>query len=134
MKPNELMFDDYITVAHTHRQPSTEKVYGIGQTHVLIKMSSGIYSFEYERIQPIPITEDFLLKNGFRKKEFKDHNVLMIFNLGMSIVKVETGWFINVSKANEHLHNFTEVSVIINYVHELQHILKLIGIEKEVTV
>ena len=128
MKVEELMVGNWVTVKHTHRQPSTEKVYGIGQTNVLIKMSSGIYSFDYERIQPIPITEDFLLKNGFRKKEFKGHNVFMIFKLNMSIEKVETGWFINIAKGNE------EVSVLINYVHELQHVLTIINIEKEVTV
>lgn len=131
MEGNKLMVGDWVKYTITG---IPARIAGIIKTskecniYAYVGTGNRLQGINERDFEPIPITEDFLLKNGFRRKEFKDHNVLMIFNLGMSIAKVKTGWFINVSKGNE------EVSKLINYVHELQHILRITGIEKEVIV
>lgn len=140
MKVEELMVGDWVKYTLTDTPIVIKGLvkYSLSDIYAYVYANTGTYNqlqcFSSAYIEPIEITEEFLLKNGFRRKEFQDRNVFMIFNLCISVVKVEAGWFINVAKANEDLHNFTEVSVLINYVHELQHILRLIGIEKEVKI
>lgn len=137
MEGNKLIVGDWVKYIPTGR---FIRIAGLIKHHLhgyTIYAYTGTYnqlqSFSSAYIEPIEITEEFLLKNGFRRKEFQDRNVFMIFNLCISVVKVEAGWFINVAKGNEPLHS-TEFAGLINYVHELQHVLFVSGIEKEVVV
>lgn len=138
MKATDLMIGDWVKYTLTG---IPARVTGIIKTpkecniYAYVGTGNRLQGINERDFEPIPLTEDFLLKNGFRKEEFKDHNVFIIFHLGISVEKVGTGWFINTSKVNGSLRNyFTEFSGLINYVHELRHVLFVGGIEKEVIV
>lgn len=77
--------------------------------------------------EPIPITEDFLLKNGFCSK----HNELFYIDQGwyLDIEGSAIGEFNDAYESPKFIKQFT-----VKYVHELQHILRIIGIEKEVKI
>ena len=134
MKVEHLMVGDWVKYTPTGRliriaglikhSVGFNTIYAYTGTYNQLQSISSAY------IEPISLTEELLLKNGFRKKKFKGHDVLMIFNLGISIEKVKDGWLINTAKANEDFT--TEFLGIINYIHEIQHVLFVSGIEKEV--
>ncbi len=76
--------------------------------------------------EPIPITPEFLERNGFEKDQslyyLKSLNKVYLCFIEYNIVN-------NCLFINEGL-----VPRPINYVHQLQHALKLCGIEKEITI
>ena len=98
----------------------------------------GGYGFQQEHLEPIPLTAEILEKN-FPKKENEADYVKERMEVGFSV-----NWF-PLSDLNgvffiildmpykletariEHLHKGT-----FRYVHELQHLLRLCGIEKEI--
>lgn len=104
MNANQLMIDDWVLYENTPYQISE-----IGQ----------IISLEYRHavmpreIEPIPLTEEIVIKNGLNEPEFFKGYWLM--------VNKEGGFFIE-----DH------VTMIFRYVHELQHALKLCGINKDI--
>lgn len=113
-----LMIGDW--VMNTHNQ-KPEHVYEIRERMVMLDYND---LYDYNEIEPIPITPGILEKNGFvfwtdlwylTTKErkpihvvFKDNNVITL-----SI-------------------NATPVPIGLKYVHQLQHALRLYGIEKEI--
>ena len=142
MKPNELMVADCITVAHTHRQPTIEQVYGIGQTDVLVKFESGIQLFEYSRVSPVPLSEEIFKKNGFVQPFKEDSSkyceaeekVDCFYRIKIQDYAQEGFYIETYITDKKNVNSEKEFSGFIKYVHELQHILRLIGIEKEVKI
>jgi len=66
-------------------------------------------------IRPIPLTEDILVKNGWRK-----HTMLY-----------KNEWYGDICLFEEY-GKFYYMDLKIEYVHQLQHLLRLVGIKKEV--
>jgi len=88
---------------------------------------------EFDRIDPIPLTEDILVKNGFSE----------IHHPGTGATDEYSEWFLGGIKITEWLedwkdHHFStggdDCSISFNYVHQLQHLLRLCGIEKEIEI
>lgn len=76
---------------------------------------------EFDRIDPIPLTEEILLKNGFDK-------VYNQYFFGqVDIEELRDCWFVTIIKED------ADIDINIHYVHTLQHLLRLCGIEKELT-
>ena len=79
-----------------------------------------------ENIEPIPLVEELLLKNGF----LVDSNGIFYLkeNLKFGLMKdIDYGyWFVN------RADNYKEYICTCDFVHELQHILKIQQIEKEI--
>lgn len=82
-------------------------------------------------IRPIPLTEEILEKNGFSE----------IHHPGTGATDEYSEWFLGGIKITEWLedwkdHHFStggdDCSISFNYVHQLQHLLRLAGIEKEI--
>lgn len=111
MKATDLMIGDWV-------KPScwNEQVILVGEGRVTVNSDS----YTDDEINPIPLTAEILNKNFRADKQWG-----------------ENGWFIN-----DHIHIFWESIgvyhiqymeiVAIEYVHELQHALKLCGIDKEI--
>lgn len=86
---------------------------------------------EISRIQPIPLTDEILEKNGFSGEGY---------NMGIVGFSVEPipdekdGYevFIWKDMCLQIKHGFTHFKKYIKYVHQLQHALRLCGIEKEI--
>jgi len=83
---------------------------------------------EFDRIDPIPLTEDILVKNGFDCQYYDDGNSYWW--------AVFDGWFnINFDHSDCSEGEFRCVNfrdLVIKSVHQLQHLLRLCGIEKEI--
>lgn len=110
MKEEELMINDW--------------VYGYGNQPIKIPaipidghgiVKSPFYPATIEECKPIPLTDEILEKNGFKEgwtECFKGYNLM----------KSSRGYY----SIEDHC------LIELRYVHELQHALKLCGIEKEI--
>lgn len=86
---------------------------------------NGIKGRYYDvEIEPIPITDEILEKNGFKKNNFNQY-VLGKSDLGEEIY-YEIG-FIQLRYPNSYYSILS-----IGYVHEFQHMLNIFGIKKEI--
>lgn len=74
-----------------------------------------IFLDDDSKIDPIPLTEDILVKNGLRK-----HTMLY-----------KNEWYGDIGLFEEH-GKFYYMDLKIEYIHQLQHLLRLCGIEKEI--
>lgn len=74
----------------------------------------------YEELYPIPLTEDILVKNGFRIQVTDDNSkwLWVTDNSWLAYSKRHNYWYYEDMK--------------ITYVHQLQHLLRLVGIQKEI--
>ena len=127
MKSNELMISDW--VMHTDPINNGEKVQ-VKEIHGdgYITVDGAIT----KRFEPIPLTAEILEKNGF--VEFMPHNwQIVIDNIMIEIRESEHNMAIWLDW-EEH-DTGTYASYILpspNYVHELQHALRLCNIDKEI--
>lgn len=98
----------------------------------------GYYTREVfcEDIESIPLTEEILKKNGFKERDrcwaYRDNSCSIKLNIAPKIeidgeILGEPPILMQAEGATFNL------GIIIEYVHELQHALKLCGIEKEIT-
>lgn len=74
-------------------------------------------------VEPIPITEELLLKNGFEQWHF------LFKTLFMEMYEVGNGWHLHID--NEHFE--TALSITIKYLHQLQNAFYLVT-DKELEV
>lgn len=135
MKAKELMIGDWVIY---RGEPTI--VYEIDEYYKRINTEPDGYDsikcIDTSEIEPIPITPEILEKNGWKvKKSFVQHG-----NFGDGPLML---WH---TEGNKILRNFTHeleisdlstdkgfrVRIECNYVHELQHALRLCGIEKEI--
>ena len=124
----ELMIGDYVDVSG-HGNPievgiirDIYEIYGEGyEINIRLKDCDGI--FAGNEISPIELTEEFFLKNKFNVL-YTYHNVVRIycqedFTLKVDLYKTETGLKFSVYN-----------KIRVNYVHEFQHLLRLIGLSE----
>ena len=83
-------------------------------------------------IEPIPLTAEILENNGFEKGEIYEGNSSIVFTNG----NISISWFNGARWKRLRIYNAlgdTELcSAIVRNVHQLQHALRLAGVEKEV--
>jgi len=89
-----------------------------------------------DRIDPIPLTEDILVENVFYRSP-RWHYCETTTDDGFKIyVQLGCGGTIDYVRITKHNSDLMErdldATVSIHYVHELQHLLRLVGIKKEV--
>lgn len=128
MKETDLMIGDWVRVKRTQKIVKVKEV----KQNCIYTEDNG---YEYSEIEPIPLTKEILEKIGFviKKKwaqignfgdsplimwHFEDDAVLGDFKHELEVHQNDTG--------KVHVH------IPCEYVHELQHALKLCGIEKEI--
>lgn len=103
-----------------------------GSIHLLTKQKNKMW-FGVESIEPIPLTPEILEKNGFEKKNYDNG-------------KMWDWWCDNVlvrKFADEDIYRFivaynsnhyTTMMVVGKHTHQLQHALRLAGVEKEIEI
>lgn len=157
MEANELMIGDWVLRRWTCSDTGREVVKDFQVTEIR-KNGNTLYVWSesgnmglVEQLEPIPITPEILEKNGFKivhgfgysesyptygwgyHKELRDYASVNVTFYdepigGVSrLVKMETA-----SKKDDGINSIH--SCDIGYVHELQHCLKLVGIDKEITI
>ena len=106
MKAEELMIGDWVIVHGPVEQKFKRKI------------DIGDLSFFVE-FDPIPLTPKLLEKNGWIDKDF------------MMVLKSEPrlGWYKTSHQIIIDYHTFV---IKVDYVHQLQHLMKMVGIEKEI--
>ena len=145
MKANELMAGDWVLIKRTPSCEYPYKICSINNYSILgeeyadwIEVEAG-EEINLEEIKPIPLTAEILEKNGW-KKEFDKKSYMTFYNL-----EDEKYWLmwcisehtLDIQRQNKTLldqYNLCAERAVIacEYVHELQHALKLCGIDKEI--
>lgn len=120
MEAKELMIGDWVRLKLSQHDT---KVTNIGGSYVFTK---AVRPIRYDEIEPVPLTPEILEKNGFKKYD-------ELYRLDIT-----EGTFVNVDfKSKEpfvSVHNTCyRATPICRYLHQLQHALRLCGIEKEIT-
>ena len=123
MEAKDLMIDDWVAC-----EGKNGKVKELREHKLSLKTENSVMIVYYNNVEPIPITSEILEKNGFVTDRYGE--IELNDELGTSEINIvleptyseEYYWW----RINNNL------IVKIKYVHELQHILKLVGIKKEV--
>lgn len=123
MKAEDLMVGDW------YWWEAEGKKYPLQVTKDTFKLSDE----DISNFQPIPLTTEILEKNGFRDTSFECHKKQhYIVDTSEHILHYHTNLnSFSIYKKEEVLCCFLQNNV--QYVHELQHALKLCGINKEIT-
>jgi hypothetical protein len=111
----DLMVDDW--VHNTHNQ-CNERVQEIGAGKVMLDYND---LYGYDEIESIPVTAEILEKNGFVWNGLPF--VLSWEGFGLALYVGGDGYIVNCG---------ANASFTVSYVHQLQHVLRLCGIEKEI--
>ncbi len=136
MKANELMVGDFIRTIFPQK---IIKVKEIKQSCVYTDDNG----YEYNEIEPIPLTPEILEKNDFKKDAFTNLSPDYYFgndeysicvNLNSTCDKSKSIWIEKRSSRftvsiEESRHSLDKKPL---YVHQLQHALRLCGIEKTI--
>lgn len=125
----ELMIGDWVRVKRTQKIVKVKEVKQI----CIYTENNG---YEYNEIEPIPPTPEILEKNGFT--EIKGAYPTFKIDINGYLIKV------TFPKENKETNKGNPFLVIDSrpsyysseclYVHELQHVLKLLGIKKEIEI
>lgn len=139
MKANELMIGDWLK----HYNGTPMQVTKITTEHFACAEKGGLNCCEYNnkcnKFEPIFITSEILKKNGWIKSElnldfycgnlkYKNYNIQIHNNQdslntnNKCLIHIETIYYEEISQLE------------ITYIHQLQHTLKLCGIDKEIVV
>ena len=129
MKATDLMIGDLVIYGGLYT-----KVIYIGQKISLYDGKGTEFTIDPCHIEPIPLTEEILVKNGFEKCHNDEAPVEECYFF--RLFNKQCGWLdIDAFGLEEELGaEFTYNDVNINYVHQLQHLLRLCGIEKELII
>jgi hypothetical protein len=132
MEAKELMIGDWVWYNNQPHQIRQLGIFGENRDGddypaVCVGKPNGVgLILERNEIEPIPLTPEILEKNGFKKYD-------ELYRLDIT-----EGTFVNVDfKSKEpfvSVHNTCyRATPICRYLHQLQHALRLCGIEKEIT-
>ena len=127
MNCKDLMVGDWVRFKENYPQKELQgkiaKVKGV-RGRIDVKTQDGEY-YESEHpdwLEPIPLTEEILVKNGWRKEpvtiDIDDDYAIWLGEILIS--------------QDEDEFNYEDIEL--KYVHTMQHLLRLCGIEKELTI
>lgn len=138
MNTNDLMIGDWVTMFGV-----PYKIAAINKSGVRFDMRDGFSGGAYDAIEPILITPEILEKNGYKRTKggkLMGLHVADVFNLEISNeyggcqLRIElqdfgsteaTHWYIGI-------RGRFSFSGYIGYLHQLQHIYGLCGVEKDI--
>lgn len=139
LKVTDLMVGDWVICYHPSRLKSFEKV-SVGLLHTMQEQEYGHIKEDcplFRIVEPIPLTSEILEKNGFEKAE----NIqLYYYCLGIDDRVSLHDYVCDINSSNTwHVHIDSEdyctiANCELTYVHELQQILRLCKIDKEIVV
>ncbi len=143
MKATELMIGDWVLISVWDCKPFPSKVTSINYNSYQGKDFVDWIDTEDEEdigmyaVQPIPLTPEILEKNGFEKKEDDEGQELYSLLLGewaITYMSIYGCPYLTIEDVLDYdrAHSVLNLKDSVYHVHELQHALKLCGIEKEI--
>lgn len=130
MDIKELMIGDLL---YLNRRPVRVDAIGFNGS-ISYSEKGGFGGIDVDKLSPIPITKEILVKNGFQKlndKTFLLKNQIEI-EVGPKFSEVYARYEDYDRDYNSYNDCYIEIAII-HYVHELQHLLRLCDIEMEIT-
>lgn len=139
MKANELAIGDWVCAAGPvlngeERLTPPMRIVAIGETWACLRIDveqGDPFEENIEDIRPMPLTVDALLANGWEwvhpkrlRAEVRDEEEQLVWAFEVTIFNDCRLW------ANVHISGYS-LRMPVDYVHELQHAMRLSGIEKE---
>lgn len=141
MKANELMIGDWVfcTYPSIKKPVQVEEIRTVGDNELKIIISDEkrlVFSERY--VEPIPLTPEILEKNGF--KDISNHTLKGYDTFRLDIeqrdfdycITIKLKDYFKLQSYDDRWYTLCEMEFGCNYVHELQHALKLCGIDKEI--
>jgi len=130
MKANELMVGDWVYSAFTEHPCKVEGIEWIESGYAFVKVS-GVDGYKcIESLSPIPLTQEILEKNRFVNVENTQTSTIM-YSFRDSLFRIEVYDFNHITI--DSYYTDSSCDIFISSIHELQHALRLCGIEKEIT-
>ena len=127
MKADELMVGDWVHIKDALLPPIYSKVYSIYPPYIQLKGELG--QFRDDTLAPIPLTPEILEKNF----ESDDNNFgYQNYRLNANFIIENRGDRFCLVRIVERYYYATFFVCNINYVHQLQHAIYLLGIDKEI--
>lgn len=135
MKANELMLGDWVRLNFEEKpcfrvaQLLDDKLYVDEADFQFLQ------DWRYDDIEPLPITDKMLKRNDFKYDElyecyeWQQGDNTHGFTADITLVKDDRGWLCNIFGPNcgMEIEEFN-----LRYVHELQHLMRCVGITKEI--
>jgi len=126
MKANELMIGDWV-FCEGQPIPSNVTIQSIAEDGVWFMGDKVEGAATFDRIFPIPLTPEILEKNGF---SFQNWWRIENGNPTIYLAEHYGSWWLYQDDYLDTREYFAKIK----YVHELQHALRLCGIDKEITI
>lgn len=131
MKANELMIGDWVNYLILNISAKVEDIMSTGRLGIRFTDSNGkagyIHGIIKELVKPIPLTAEILEKNGF----WSQHNVGYVMEEHENeIIYDLLDYKLRILKNREQILNLESFGDMC--VHELQHALRLVGVEKKI--
>ncbi len=138
MKATELMIGDWVEcVDSTHKKKVYAKVCAIeeGQTCILMEKDNCNWFLDISLLKPIPLEKIHLAKNGFEVREETDdtefyyydcYEINVSFDEGLPEEDIPPVIFLTIEFAEKSL------CMPIEYVHELQQAMRIMGCDKTI--
>ena len=117
--------------------------YDIAYASNIVALSKG--AKDINKIEPIPLSEEILHKIGFKNDVLAEKSIIAEGASNFSVILISEDSRITINNIDEYLNSFNKWNVHIDtedmrtlciaeitYVHELQHLLKLCKIEKDI--
>lgn len=129
MKANELMIGDWVQYPATMGNLVPCKVVGIS-TEITVEFTTGARKYEALKVaQPIPLTSEILEKNGFeRTNDYHFFDGDEYYEMELREIS-DSIWFVEYTDLE---FSMPSQRMTVCNVHELQHALRLCGIEKNI--
>ena len=126
MKANELMIGDFVTRQNYENKDVVCKIIGLSKNSISVEFDNGSRSMgaSEDSISPIPLTPEILEKNGFNIE-------ITPYTPDWKRCILNPNFFLEDRLKGFYHFNGNNLAKI-QYVHELQHALKLCGIEKQI--
>ena len=134
MKPEDLMIGDYVIRKNVSKEILIVDTVDSIRNIVYLDLDGLGITEKIENIEPIPLTQKILEKNGF--VEFMPHNwQIVIDNIMIEIREPEHNMAIWLDWSEHETEKYASYMLPgPNYAHELQHALRLCNISKEIVI
>ena len=104
-----------------------------GSIQVLTKQKNKMW-FGIEDIEPIPLTPEILEKNGFDKNNEYLYTIALENDITLGVRTQSDGYLFELKREKRRIGELLGIFRGIYNVHQLQHALRLAGVEKDIEI